>query len=644
VTLFAIAVAGFVAWFAWRYGDPWASLGLAGMLGQVAAGVVWAVSGAFLVTVRPRNVVGWLLLAVGACQALFIGLMVFSWYGITIADPAWATARWTLVVGAGLYVPGWLALPTLLIAFYPDGRLPARWWRWPVGGAATGILLLTVIAPFDPVGYVGAPAVPSLLAPKVVLQILLAGICLPLMAGSTLAIWIGTVVRFVRARSPERQQLAWLACVVGAFLATSLYEPAKPLLTIIAFAVPVAIAVGVLRYRLLGITVVLRRGLVYAVLTAAVVAVYLAVTAVTAQALGHTPIPGVMAAAVVAVGLTPARDQLQRAVDRFIYGHRPDPMQALGHLGDLVADADEAELLHTALQSVAGSVGATGAAVVASDGHVVSSVGTDPASYEIGPLRFGGQNLGTLQLATRYAPPQSRSPAERRLHAALTSQVAVVVRAVKLTEELKAERDRVVTATRDERDRLRRDLHDGLGPSLSGVSLGLQALTDAVETNNKAACEALLERIGAEVATAVHDIRRIIDDLRPAALDRLSLADAVSRHAASLTGPITVTVTATGPRRLPPNVETAAYRIVTEALTNITRHANAHHAQVDITTDDQTLRLSIADDGAGGADTGPPGVGLTSMRRRAETLHGSCTIDSTTTGTTVAVTLPLDNS
>src|SRR5207248_10028531 len=124
----------------------------------------------------------------------------------------------------------------------------------------------------------------------------------PVMAGSTVAIWIGTVVRFVRARSPERQQLAWLACVVGAFLAASLYEPAKPLLTIIAFGVPVAITVGVLRYGLLGITVVLRRGLVYAVLTAAVIAVYLAVSAVTAQALGHTQIPGVMAAAVVAVG------------------------------------------------------------------------------------------------------------------------------------------------------------------------------------------------------------------------------------------------------------------------------------------------------------------------------------------------------
>ncbi|GLZ29376.1 hypothetical protein Lesp02_15660 [Lentzea sp. NBRC 105346] len=594
-----------------------------------------------MVALRPRNVVGWLLLAAGTCQVLFIGLMAFSWYGLTIADPAWSSARWTLFAGAGLFVPGWLVLPTLLISFYPDGRLPARWWRWPVGGAATGILLLTVIASFDPHAYIGTPGAPPLVVPEVVLQILLVGICLPLIAGSTVIIWIGTVVRFVRARSPERQQLAWLACVVGAFLAISQYGPAKPLLTVIAFGVPVAIAVGVMRYRLLGIAVVLRRGLVYVVLTSAVVVVYLAFSAVAAQALDRTPIPGVMAAAVVAVGLTPARDQLQRAVDRFIYGRRPDPVQALGHLGNLVAEADEAELLHTALRSVAGSVGATGAAVVA-DGHVVSSVGTDPAGYEIGPLRFGGQDLGTLRLATRYAPPQSRGQAERRLHAALTSQVAVVVQATRLAEELKAERDRVVTATRNERERLRRDLHDGLGPSLSGVSLGLQALGDAVETGNKAVCTALLERISTEVATAVLDIRRIIEDLRPAALDQLGLADAVSRHAASLAGSVTVTVTTAGPRGLPPNVETAAYRIVTEALTNITRHANARHARVDISTNDQTLRLSIADDGDGGADTGSTGVGLTSMHRRAEALHGSCTVESTAVGTTVVVTLPLD--
>jgi signal transduction histidine kinase len=642
VTLWAAVVVGSVTWVAWRYNGAPVGLGLNDSVGLVATGVMWTMSGAVLITYRPRNVLGWLLLAVGACQALFVGLQVYSWYGIVIAEPDWPLARWALFLSAGLFVPAWVAFPTLLIAFYPDGRLPARWMRWPVGGAAAGILLAVLCTRFERSLYEDAWVSPPFVLPTEVMKVLIVWIGNPLLLASAAAIWVGGVVRFVRARSPQREQLAWLACVVAPSFAVGFYDPLN-LFGVIALLVPVAIAVGVLRYGLLGIAAVLRRGLVYAVLTAAAVVVYLVVSALAVQTMGKTPIPGVVAAALVTVGLTPARDRLQRGVDRFIYGRRADPAQALGHLGDQVAEADEAELLHTALTSVAESVGAAGAAVVTSDGHIVSSVGTGPAGYQIGSLRLGGRDLGTLQLATRYRPPQALSVAERHLHAALTAQIAVVMLAVNLTDELKAERDRVVTATRTERDRLRRDLHDGLGPSLSGVALGLQALTDAIETNNTPACTPLLQRISAEVATAVRDIRRIIEDLRPAALDRHSLTDAVSRHAATLSGQTTVTVTTDARLRLlPPNVETAAYRIVTEALTNAARHAHARHVDVTITTDDQDLRLTVADDGGGGADTGAPGVGITSMRRRTEALHGSCIIDSAAHGTTITATLPLD--
>ncbi|MEU7909036.1 sensor histidine kinase [Actinoplanes sp. NPDC049118] len=608
------------------------------------AGVLWTVPGAVLVTYRPRNIIGWLLLTAGACNALFAGLMVYAWYGLVIADPSWSTARWALTAGGGLFVPGWLVLPTLLIAFYPDGRLPARWLRWPVGGAAAGILLFTVMASFDPDGGLGEGAVVSapIVFPTAVRQVFIVGVCLPLIAISTVAIWAGAVVRFLRARSPQREQLALLACVAGGFLVGAIPDWPPVVLTIIGSLIPVAIAVGVLRYRLLGIAIVLRRGLVYGALTAAVVSVYLLVSAFTVRAIGGTPVPGVVAAAVVAVGLTPARDQLQRVVDRFVYGPRADPVQAVSHLGGQVAEAEPTRLLRTALESVAESVGAVGAAVVAVDGHVVSSAGGHTADQTIGSLRIGGRDLGVLRLATRYRPPRSLTVSERRLHAALTTQVAVVVLAVNLTDELKAERDRVVAATRAERDRLRRDLHDGLGPSLSGVGLGLQGLTDLIAADNTTACALLLERLRAEVITAVNDVRRIIDDLRPAALDRLSLTDALRRQAASLSGSMNVTVTADGPRPLPPCVENTTYRIATEALTNIARHAHARNAKVSIVTDDQALRLIVADDGTGGANTEGPGVGLTSMRHRAESLGGRLRIDTGAAGTTVTATLPLE--
>ena len=134
VVWWSTVIAGLVIWVAWRHGDRASTSDINDMVGQVTAGVLWTVPGAVLVTYRPRNIIGWLLLVAGACNAVFVGLMVYGWYGLMIADPSWSTARWALTAGGGLFIPGWLLLPTLLIAFYPDGRLPMRWLRWPVGG------------------------------------------------------------------------------------------------------------------------------------------------------------------------------------------------------------------------------------------------------------------------------------------------------------------------------------------------------------------------------------------------------------------------------------------------------------------------------------------------------------------------------
>jgi signal transduction histidine kinase len=624
VTAAVVVIEVWPAWWSPGFETPRIGTYL-GLVALLFAGLV-------IVRTRPRNPIGWMLLG---CATALVTARAGTVAGQLVLMLDGPMAQWLIWTGDWLWVPAYVLPFAVLPAVYPSGWPPSPSWRYLawIGTAGTVLLTLSVMATSFPW--------PTMLPVSARSVTLLSWGAEVLVAIAITGEVVATFRSLLRARPPERQQRALLMTAVVASGAGVLLVPADipiPVLPLLA----VAVAVGVLRYRLLGIEIILRRGLVYTGLTAAVLAVYLTFTGLGAQALGQTPLPGVAAATVVAVGLAPARERLQRVVDRFIYGRRPDPVHALGHFGDQVAEADETELLQTALQSVAGSVGATGAAVVADDGHVISSIGAAPCPYEIGSLRFGGRNLGTLHLATRYRPPRSPGPAERRLHTALTTQVAVVLRATRLTEELKAEHHRVVSATRAERDRLRRDLHDGLGPSLSGVSLGLQALTDAVRSNDAAVCEALLERIDTEIATAVQDIRRIIDDLHPAALDRLTLTDAVSRHAASLSGPITVTVTAADVGALPTNVETAAYRIVTEALTNVARHAFARRVHVDFTTRDRVLRLSVTDDGEGGAHTGAPGVGLDSMRRRAEALNGSCTIDSTTGGTTVVVTLPLD--
>ena len=258
------------------------------------------------------------------------------------------------------------------------------------------------------------------------------------------------------------------------------------------------------------------------------------------------------------------------------------------------------------------------------------------------PLQVSGRELGTLRVAAR-SPGEPYTDGDRRLLAALAPQVAVVVRALELAEALESERDRVVAATRAERDRLRRDLHDGLGPSLSGVSLGLQALDTALTVGDQPTATDLLTRISAEAGTAVGEVRRILDDLRPAALDDASLTAAMRRHVDAVAAGVPVELdVAAAMTPLPSNVETAAYRIAQEALTNVIRHADAGHARLAMATENDTLRLEVTDDGHGFHPARAQGVGLASMRHRAETLGGTFEVTTDETGTSIVATLPLE--
>ena len=640
----AVAAVAFAAWVRTLSGAQ-QTLVVVGNGKDLASGltaVAWTATGAVLMALRPRNTLGWLLVVVGLCQATQQGLAAYGGYGVAMADPAWPLAPWAALLAAGLWLPGLAPLFNLLPALYPNGRLASRGWRWPVGAAAAGILLMMVALILSPGGYDDvAPGRPPITSPTLSAVGFLAGA--PLLVIGTLVIWGGSVLRLVRAQSPERQQLAWLLVVIIPWVVLSFFAGANPAFTLFGLLLPVAIAVGVLRYRLLGIEVVVRRGLVYGALTAAVIGVYLLVTSVAGARLDRGPLPGVVAAALVAVGLTPLRDRLQAGVDRLVYGDRRDPMRAVTRLGDRMAAAGETDLLPAVLATVTDAVRAPGAVVVAPDGSVLASHGADRGGGgEQLALRVGGRDLGTLQVAPR-TPGEPYSEGDRRLLAALAPQVAVVVRALELAEALEAERDRVIAATRHERDRLRRDLHDGLGPSLSGVGLGLQALQDAQTAGDAAAAEQLLGRIRQEVATAVGEVRRILEDLRPAVLDRAGLPDAVRQHAAAVaSGQLEVSVDAGQLPGLPAEVEAAAYRIIQEALTNVVRHADAYQAQITLAASDGTLMVKVADDGHGIRGQGRDGaVGLASMRQRAEAVHGTLRVDSSDQGTTVMAILPL---
>lgn len=625
-------------------------------LGITVAAISWAVTGAVLTTLKPGNTIGRLLSGVSFLLALTALLQAYGAYGAAVAEPAWPAARWVAQLSGPLWLPAFLLPYSVLLVLYPTGRAPSGRWRAAAWSAGAGVCLLMVAYAFDPTAYddLIADADAPVRAPAALVSSLYpAGFLL--LAAASIAIWIGTAVRLVRSRPPQRQQLAWLVAVLVPFGATMFFLDNRIISNAVGVLVPVAVAVGVLRYRLLGIDLVLRRWLVYGTLTLAVTAAYLGTTTLAGSALGHGPLPGLVAAALVAVGLTPLRDHLQRAVDRFVYGDRRDPMRALARVGDRMATGADTsgDLLTSVLTATAEAVRAPGAELLGTDGVLLARSGSDLSrgtDATIIPLRLSGAAVGTLKIADRTDGESYASPDLKVLHA-LAPSVAAAVRADALAHELAVERDRVIDATRAERDRYRSDLHDGLGPALTGIALALQVAAESLNTGDSTTVHRMVEAARAEADASATEVHRIIQDLRPSSLDRLDLIDAIHERAKTFAPDIAVRVTApTVPPRLPPDVETTAYRIVCEALTNVVRHAAATEVLVEVERQGTDIMLRVTDNGQGlprtpgkGLHPRGTGVGLGSMSARAARHGGTLVVDSPGSlgGTVVTARFPL---
>lgn len=565
---------------------------------------------------RPRNSVGWLLALSGAMGGLCETGLVYGKRALVLGGlPG---GEWALSLSAPLWVAGLVIPATLVLARYPSGRLQGTWARRIDRTVVAGLVLLYVAYATNEHSTSDAvkAARPPIQLPAAVSEGMaaVAGLILFL---CTLTVAGMTVRRLLRADWPERPQLVLLltGCTVSLLLA--FFSPWKTLASVGFALMPAAVVLGVLRYRLLGIEVILRRTLLYGALTGAVALVFIAVTSGLASLLPGGAAPQVLAASIVAIGLVPARDRLQSLVDRLVYGERDDPWRALGRLGRGAAD----ELpLDQVVAAVAESLRLPGAEVRGADG-TTASWGTVGDEAMCVPLTLAGEPVGELRVAPRRGE-KALGPADERLLEALAPLVALVLRSSALASALRVERERVVHATEAERARLRRDLHDGLGPSLTGIGLGLEAVdTPALPDRSRV----VVARVRAEVSASLEEVRRIIDDLRPGALetsDLLTLLRARADHLSSTT-PVRVEIEAQGSlHQLSPAVEAAALRITEEALTNVIRHARATQCTVTISTGD-ALRIEVCDDGVGFTQPRPGGVGLSSMRARALALGGS---------------------
>jgi signal transduction histidine kinase len=334
----------------------------------------------------------------------------------------------------------------------------------------------------------------------------------------------------------------------------------------------------------------------------------------------------------------PLRGWLQRAVNRLIYGERDTPYAALTRLGRQLEGTLAPETLLTTITATIQSTLRLPSVTIAL--HDRASAAPTPGERAF-PLSYGGETLGELRVAPRPGEA-ALSPADVRLLDDLARQAGVAVHAARTTAALQRAREQLVTAREEERRRLRRDLHDGLGPALASQALTIDTACLLLEREPHTAA-ALLCEVKAQAQAAIAEIRRVAYGLRPPALDDLGLLGALREHAGRyIESGLAVEVAAAEPLPpLPAAVEAAAYLIVLEALTNVARHAQARHCAIALAVGD-SLTLTIRDDGVGMPPTRNAGVGLSSMCERAEELGGALEITTAVGGgTTIQARLPL---
>ncbi|RBY90876.1 sensor histidine kinase [Blastococcus sp. TF02A-26] len=622
-------------------------------------GLLLAVPGALLLHRARRNAVSWVVAGTGLFWAL--DGLASSWLTYAVqSDPALpgASAAFWFVSRLGAWLL--LCLPLLLL-LYPDGRLPSGRWRTvSYAGIACAALLpvLLLITPSAiaerrsgepvPAIYRSLDLDPTSLPLPEGLLLPLLELAFPLGVLGVLLPVAVVVHRLREASGDDRRRMRWLlwaGAVDGLVMLTAVLFPASTLGYDLPLAVGLtglAVTLGILRPRIVDIDRLLGGTLVYGGLAAGVVLLDLAVLAgvgaLVGDRLGERDAT-LLTLLLVAALYVPLRSALWRIVRRWVLGEREDPYRVVSGLAERLERSDGTD---EQLMAVAAAVAEAfrspyvGVEVESAGGrHLVAEHGTRPSAVQSLPIAYRGEQVGRLLLPRDGVRAQLVTRDERLL-ADVVRQAAAAARASALAAQLQASREQLVTAREEERRRLRRDLHDGLGPSLGAVVLRIDTARNLARTRPDDA-DSVLRQARDDVAAALADVRRLVHDLRPPALDDLGLAGAVRQQAERLLAPgVAVTVEAgPGTVGLPAAVEVAAYRIASEALANVARHARAGAVRVCLACDGGRLVVTVADDGVGIEPAAPAGVGLVSLRERAAELGGRCSVTCPPEGGTV---------
>lgn len=609
---------------------------------------------------------GALLLLRISWHPIAIAFLVYgAWWAVDGLASAWVNAALTLFPGApGAAIAFWIyerlgaglltAIPVIL-ALFPDGRLPAGRWRVVAVGSivCTSLMPLTsLVAPtseltdqaaqeMDPRLSAIARTAWALPLPDGVWPVVLVVARLALVVGLLAAV---AVILHARRGADEvrRAQLRWLvwAAVVAVLTLLSWFvlpvEVSTVLQTLGLAAIPIAVVIAVTRYRLYDIDALLGWTVISALLLSSFVVADLALAGMLGASLGSGPVT-VLAAVVVAALYLPFRSRLGRLVTRLISGEREDPYAVMASLSERLEHAQSsqqqldmvAQAIHRAFKSPFVRLDLERA-----DGSTLTAqLGVADDSLAPRTITYRGHVIGTLTMAPARRPKLSAR--DGRLLDDLVRQAAAAIGASDANDQLRAIRAALVTAREDERRRMRGELHDGVGPVLAGVVLRLDAVAGRVADN--APVHDLIIAAADDASRAVDEVRRISQGLGPAALAELGLRRAIVEQCERLSagGGCRITHDIDIEHGLPAATEVAIYRIVSEALTNIVRHSGARSARVRVEQRDDMIELEVEDDGAGLGPAPGSGAGLASQRQRALELGGRWSIGPAESGGTI---------
>ncbi len=605
---------------------------LVDVIGPIWAVVIISVLVGFILSRRQASPLGWAFAAIAL-------LVAFTMLAQEYAVRALVAAPGSLPAGElAAWVSTWTGLAlfpqVLAILLFPDGRLPGPAWR-TVAGLAALLTAATIVSSLGDPWPLPLPmregAVPVTMPPSLWSY------------GFALAGDLQTMLGWVVGRVADDRVSPWAADTTAQVIAR--WGQLGSNLTI-SFVVPVAITVAIFKYRLFDIDIVISRTILFAgmaaFITLAYVGIVFGVGSLIGTRAGLNPILALLATAIVAVAFQPVRERMSRLANRFVYGERRTPYEVLSRFGSqagmsystdevlprlarLLREATGAEraeawlrvggdLRREAVEPAAPSV----PAISIKEEHLPALPNTD---WSV-PVRDEGTLLGALAITKRRG--DRVTPAETNLLSDLASQTALVLRNLRLVQELRASRERIVRAQDEERRRVERNLHDGAQQRLVTLSLSLGRARTAADRTDAVPVE-VLAGAESELRAALAELRQLAHGIHPTILVTGGLEPALRSLADR--SPVPVEMDISLPRRPPEPAEAAAYYIVSEALTNVAKHAHAASARVSVTDTERGLLIEVSDDGVGGAEPARGG-GLQGLEDRTAAIGGRISIKS----------------